>query len=548
MAKKFRVISQAEAVAGKTKQDVHKALLKMNMKPEQIQLLLLKPLVIKKGLDNATALEYAERFSAAGLKVRIEVYEVADPAPVTTEEQQREQIYTLLLKTFTNPVQPATLAERGKLNSVRAYLGALPAPLAYGGLLVGWTFALLWYLAAGQQLIFGGLQFPDGLRTLVWLLTWLIPALIGATVLLFLLYPLWPRHKPEPRPRLNTKRHGRFHHLINQLTAALDVTAPEVIELIPGASIRVAPARGLRSLSRGDLRLSLGLATVAGCSVQQLAGLLAREFGRYASPASARAAIWTRSINQWFADRSRVPDEWDERFAHRLEAYPGKLTRFWVTFAQVMTRRVRGLLARLTEWNNKATFKILQRLELDADLFQMRVAGSQEFRALALQLHQLLEAERDLHQLNHLAFYQREQLLLDLPAAIAASASASKPMPEIQKNAENQLRQINLRPWEAQAADSVRLEQAQEVRDPGMLNCAQPAHLLFDDFALLCDVATLNEYHRQGISDADQHRVDNSRILTEHSAIISQARVDAIHKGGRAPVNADGSVEWTGQS
>jgi hypothetical protein len=240
MAKKYRVISQAEAVAGKTKQDVHKALLKTNMKPEQIQLLLLKPLVIKKGLDNAAALELAERFSAAGLKVRVEAYEVADPAPVTTEEQQREQIYALLLKTFTNPVQPATLAERGKLNVLRAYLGALPAPLTYGGLVLVWTFALLWYLGSGQQLIFSGLPLPQGVTTLVWLLTWLVPALIGAAVLLFLLYPLWPRHTPEPRPRLNTKRHGRFHHLINQLTAAMDVTAPEIIELTPGASIRVA--------------------------------------------------------------------------------------------------------------------------------------------------------------------------------------------------------------------------------------------------------------------------------------------------------------------
>lgn len=546
MAKKFRVISQAEAITGKTKQDVHKALLKMNMKPEQIQLLLLKPLVIKKGLDNATALEYAERFSAAGLKVRIEAYEVAEPAPVTTEEQQREQIYALLLKTFTNPIQPATLAERGKLNRLRAYLGALPAPLAYGSLLAVWAFGLLWYLGGGQKLIFGGLGLPHGVATLVWLFTWLIPALAGATVWLFLLYPLWPQRKPEPRPRLNTKRHGRFYHLINQLTAAMDVTAPEVIELTPGASIRVAPARGLRSLGRSDLRLSLGLAAVAGCSVQQLSGLLAREFGRYASPSSARAAIWIRSINQWFADRSCIPDGWDERFAQHLEAYPGKLTRLLVTFAQSMTRRVRRLLARLTEWNNKATLQTLQRLELDADLFQMRVSGSEEFRALALQLHQLLEAERDLHQLNHLALYQREQLLLDLPSAIAATAA--KPTAEIQSNADNRLRQTERRLWDAPAADSVRLEQAQEVRDPGMLNCNYPAHLLFDDFPLLCDVATLNEYHRQGIADADQRRVDNSRILSERTTLVTQGRVDAIHKSGRAPLNADGSVEWTGHS
>lgn len=532
-------------MAGKTPQDVHKALLKIHLKPEQIQLLLQKPLVIKKGLEEAAAKDYATRFSAAGLKVRIEAYEVAQPANVTSEEKQRDQVYALLLKTFTNPVLPAALAQRSAINTFGVYVSALPAPLAYIGLVTVWTFGLLWYLGGGQQLIFSGLVLPPAVATLVWVITWLLPALVGATVLLVLLYPLWPRRKPEPRPRLTTKHHARFHHLINQLTAAMDVAAPELIEITPGASIRVAPARDLRSLKRGDLRLSLGLAVVAGCSVQQLSGLLAREFGRYASPASARAAIWTHSINQWFAERSRIPDEWDERFAHRLEAYPGKFARFWVSFAQSMTRRVRGLLARLTEWNNKATFNILQRLELDADLFQMRVAGSEEFRALALQLHRLVEAERDLHRLNHLALYQREQLLLDLPAAIAITAA--NPTPDIQSNAENQLRQINQRLWEAQAADSVRLEQAQEVRDPGMLNCNQPAHLLFDDFALLCDVATLNEYHRQGISDADQRRVDNSHILTERSAIISQARVDAIHKGGRAPVNADGSVEWTGQ-
>ena len=73
MPKKFRVISQAAPVAGKTNQDVHKALLKMNIRPEQIQLLLFKPLVIKKGLARSpddrfmTAPAFANELAAAAV-------------------------------------------------------------------------------------------------------------------------------------------------------------------------------------------------------------------------------------------------------------------------------------------------------------------------------------------------------------------------------------------------------------------------------------------------------------------------------------------------
>ncbi|MCR6652467.1 MAG: M48 family metallopeptidase [Cellvibrionaceae bacterium] len=543
MPKKFRVISQAEAVAGKTKQDVHKALLKTNMKPEQIQLLLLKPLVIKKGLDQATAQEYAERFSAAGLKVRIEAYEVAEPADASGEDKQRKQIFSLLLKTFANPIQPAALVEKNSVRLPGAIISALPAPVAYSGLVVAVALGLLWYLGAGQALIFGGLEFPPAVMTFIWVISWLLPAFVGSVLLIFLLYPMWPRRRPEPYLRLDPKRHAHFHRVINQMTAAMDVAAPELIEISAAADIRVAPARGLRSLKRGDLRLTLGLALVAGCSVQQLAGLLAREFGRYASPSATRAAIWIHTINQWFARRSRTPDEWDQRFDHWAVDYPGNITHGAIALARSLTHRVRRLLARLAGWNTKTTYKTLRRLERDADLFQMRVAGSEGFRALALQLHQLIEAERDIHHLNHLALYHRELLLRDLPAAIAEAAA--HPTPELLAAAENSLAQTNPRLWEARAADSLRLAQAAEVRDPGMVTCDLPAHLLLEDFPQLCDSATLNAYHRQGTSDAAQHRVDNARILTERTALQAQSRIDNIQKGGRAPVNADGSIEWT---
>lgn len=535
MPKKFRIVSQAAPVAGKTQQDVHKALLKMNLKPEQIQLLLLKPLVIKKGLANAAALEYAERFSTAGLKVRIEAYEVAEPPEISDEGKQRDQVYDALLKTFTNPVRPAET--RQGIGAI-ALLGALPAPLMYGGLITAWSFALLWYLSSGYPLLFGGLTLPPAATVLLWLVAWLVPALVGGALLVCLLYPFWPRRIPAPHLRLDSKRHIRFHHLINQMTAAMDVAAPEFIEITPEAHVRVAPARGIRSLRSGDLRLTLGLAVVANGNVSQLLGLIAREFGRFSTPPASRATIGIHAINGWFARQARIPAEWDERFNAWAEAYPARPTRWAIGQVQRLTVHVRRLLGRLTALNSRTTERTLRRLEQDADHYQTRVVGTGEFAATAAKQAALMAAEREIRQLNRLALYGREQLLRDLPAAIGDAATQ---IPPHHNDGPHRL-------WEPHAPDAARIEQISRVREAGLLSSPLPAHILFDDFTQLCDSATLQDYYRQGIADADQLRVDNARILSEREALFSQARIDAIQQGARAPLNADGSVEWTGRS
>ncbi|HVL00107.1 MAG TPA: hypothetical protein VM553_09845, partial [Dongiaceae bacterium] len=79
MPKKYRVVSQSSPVKGKTAQDVIQGLGRLGMKPEQASALLQKNITIKKDLDNPKALEYVEKFTEAGLLVKVEAYEVAAP-------------------------------------------------------------------------------------------------------------------------------------------------------------------------------------------------------------------------------------------------------------------------------------------------------------------------------------------------------------------------------------------------------------------------------------------------------------------------------------
>ena len=347
-------------------------------------------------------------------------------------------------------MQVADTAEADSSITATSLLRALPAPLIYGGFILVWSFVLLWYLGSGYSLIFGGLALPQPAGVFLWLLAWLIPALVGGGLLACLLYPFWPRPVPAPLLRLDPKRHIRFHHLINQMTAAMDVTAPEFIEITPDAHVRVAPVKGIRSLGSGELRLTLGLAAVASCNVNQLLGLIAREFGRFSSPQATRAAIFIHSINGWFAHHASIPAGWDERFHAWTEAYPAKPSRWAIRQLQRLTFLTRRLLGRLAALNAKFTRQTLLQLEQNADLYLARVSGTEEFAVAAAKLGALLAAEQEAVKLNHHALYLRDQLLRDLPAAINTLATTGNRQEEAQKPSL----------WQAHAPDAARIARA----------------------------------------------------------------------------------------
>lgn len=524
MSKKYRVISQAAPVAGKSKLDVHKALLKMNLKPEQAQLLLLKPLVIKKGLDNQQALEYAERFSAAGLRVKVESYEVAEPPTVTSVEKQRDDLYKELLRTFANPLRPAGLEGPPQYNSASAILAALPAPALYL-LLVAFTAGLLlWYLATGHAALFSGLDLPEALATPIKLVTLVLPSLAGVVLLAFLLSPFWPRPAPQARVALEAKSHARFHHLISQVTAAMDVAAPEHIEISPSAQISVQAARGIFSTRRGDLRLVIGLSAVAGMKVDEFMAVVAQQFGRFSSPSASAASIWTESINHWLAEQTKEGGHWDERLNLWRESYNTKLVHLLIGAAKSLRMLVRKLFAGLLELNRKTTGGRLKDIGASADLYLARVVGSSRFAATRAKHKALRQGVEDIYALNHAALYQREQLLTNIPAAVAEITQST----------------------ETASAPAVETTEIESLQTAAMLNCDPAAQLLFEEFDKLCEAATLRSYHRRGISDADRLLVANQNMLADRQAILTQARVQAIAASAPSPIKEDGTVDWPG--
>ncbi len=70
-------------------------------------------------------------------------------------------------------------------------------------------------------------------------------------------------------------------------------------------------------MARKELVLTFGMPLAAGLSLNQFAGALAHELGRFSQTAGARFAYMIRSVNLWFQRKVYEEDLWDEWIKRR---------------------------------------------------------------------------------------------------------------------------------------------------------------------------------------------------------------------------------------
>jgi hypothetical protein len=200
MAKKYRVVSSARTHPSASVADVIAALGRLKISEAQANLLLTKKIIIKKELDYSKALELQERFAKAGLLVNIQVYEVESlPEAYQKQEKAAQDVFALLELAFSTPFNAIKVSSRYKLSLLLVVIASLVGPLIYFGILSGSVWGLWWYFHEGRQHLFGHLHL-GGRGGLFWqLLTYAVPAFVGAILILFLIYPLWPQGK-RPKP------------------------------------------------------------------------------------------------------------------------------------------------------------------------------------------------------------------------------------------------------------------------------------------------------------------------------------------------------------
>jgi Zn-dependent protease with chaperone function len=338
--------------------------------------------------------------------------------------------------------------------------------------------------------------------------------LLGCLLIISLVRPLIARPGRVDQPHfLKPEQQPLLFSFVEELAVAGGMPMPSDIAVDCSVNSCHVRAGGVAGLFRSEFTLVVGLPLVASLRLDQLAGVLAHELGHAAQAAAMWPSRFITSMNAWFSRVACEPDELDERIRTRCEtAHPA--VRLALRFAEVLFRPARVVLRLLMWAESAATSVFLRRMELEADGYQIHIAGTDAFVSTVRELNLLaIAAQRAVVELSHM--WRKGQLVDDYPRLIAALRGGYSK--GFVRTLLAGLEEGRTGIFSGHPCDRDRVALARKKQAEGILATRLPASALFVDYEELCREVTFEFYdqelhlQRQGCELLPVPRVLNDR-------------------------------------
>ena len=418
-----------------------------------------------------------------------------------TVEQRVEEI----LARFTGDIEPVRVPFSYQLGVALVSFVMLLLPMVYLAFVVLIGYGVYYHFVNHT----GMLDHGTGRGRLVVLLIYVAPGLIGAVSILFMIKPIFARPAKSQRARsLTESGEPILFAFVERICDAVGAPLPKKINVDNEVNASAGFRRGFMSMLIGnDLVLTIGMPLVSGLSVQQLAGVLAHEFGHFSQGVGMRLTYLIRSISYWFARVVYERDEWDEWLTESTEGMDFRIAILFYA-AQAMVFLTRKLLWVLMICGQAVAGFLLRQMEFDADRYEARLVGSETFAATARRLTELNVG-------NQGAGYAIDQnmregrLLDDLPKLTLMHTD------QLSDETKRQIRERTEKAetgWlDTHPCDNERIESANREEAEGVFADSRPASVLFVHFEKICKNVTLDVYHSafgRAIKQDELHSTD----------------------------------------
>ncbi len=429
-------------------------------------------------------------------KAKVSAVLVEDPAMPVTDQQTATQIPTPkqswelqeLVSAIGQDIKPVPTTRAYSLALVVVTLVMILLPVIYVGLIFGLGAGIASYAYYGSEVLRDQGGRPRA--TTATLIAYFGPLIIGSIGILFMIKPLFARPGKINRPRsLQRRDEPKLFAFVDRLCRAVHSPPPKRIDINCDVNASASFRRGLMSvfLSR-DLVLTIGMPLVAGLTVRQFGGVLAHEFGHFSQGFGMRLTYIVRSISFWFARVVYQRDRWDEALEHLAKTLDIRIGVV-LHLARIFVWLTRRILWCLMMIGNVVSCYLLRQMEYDADLHEIRFAGSDAFTQTAVQLRRLSVAYQQ-------SLAEQEQFFLD--------GKLANDMPRLtQLNRDDQTQALVDRiaesteqekaTWhDTHPTDRQRMARAQAESDAGIFHLEAPACALFTNYTTACqDVTTV---------------------------------------------------------
>lgn len=468
-----------------------------------------KDVVIRNNISQEFADKLADRFSQQGLKVVVRQANVVQDcndketlqATLNNSPESKADFEKLLKGEFTQ--NKVSFSYRWSL--LLALMMSFITPIIYVGILLSLLYSFILY---------GGFlsnHLGDISGTFLKILAVIIPYFIMTILIVFLITPLFSSYA---RPKYFEMRRAdgpALYNLIAVMCEKIGVPFPDQICLDTEVNASAGPVYGYSSLSQKKLRLTIGLPFLLGLNVRQFSGILAHEFGHFAQSFAMKTYYIIYAISLWFQQRAYQPDTLDEQ----LEEWSDKADwHFSVTlaisgaqFAIKVTRLIFKLLYKL---NFRLIQNVSRAMEYDADSYESRFVGSNQFEKTSVTMRKLFYAAGQAHQVNK-ASWNDDRLLANLPQAIIDFAD--KTDQEIIKTIHEDMQIETTSAMDSHPADNDRISHVECRNDLGIFHCEFPAKQLVKSIDKLCELVTIDAYKLMGINNPSQYVVANHKLI-----------------------------------
>ncbi len=424
-----------------------------------------------------------------------------------------------ILKLMDQPIKRVGTSFLYKLGLLFVTFAMILLPLIYLGI-IGCAGYGIYYHAANNWTMITSIDSSTLSKFYLGLL-YISPIIIGAILIFFMLKPFFAKGSRQFQSVPLTEEDEPFlFDFVEKICEAVHAPVPKCIQVDFEVNAYAALQPGLLSFLKRDMILNIGLPLVAGLTIRELAGVLAHEFGHFSQGGAMRMSYIIRTINSWFARVVYEKDEWDESlvdWSHTIDIRIG----FIFYIARMLIWLTRKILWLLMQIGHIISCFMLRQMEYNADLYEIRLCGSDTFSSTSQKMAQLNLAFQLVQQ--DLAESWKEKRLGDnLPQMIANEvqrlpAEYLEKIRECQANSHTGI-------FDTHPSDQARTKFAQKQNEEGIFQLEIPAGILFKKFEETAKFSSLIYYNlslpagvekRQlkPLDEVEQHKESNKQAL-----------------------------------
>ncbi len=413
---------------------------------------------------------------------------MSQPPGPSFEQHAAPPPHRSLAAAFERAIDPVPVSLAYRCGLLMVTCAMLLLPLLYLALIALVVFGLYYHATTSVRLFTS-----DGPLRHIFLrvLLYVTPLVAGTIMVAFMIKPLFARSARRVSPyAIDRAREPVLFEFVERIAAAIGAPMPREIEVSSEINASAGFRKGVLSIFSDDLVLVIGMPLVAGFNTRQLAGVIAHELGHFAQRAGMRLTYIIRQLNFWFMRVVYERDRWDETI-EQLANDLGGWGEVMLTVSQLCIWLSRRILWVFMFIGHLLSTFLLRQMEFNADLHQIRLAGSSAFESATVR-YQELDAASDYVNNRLQQSEAAGRLSDDYPRLIVAATRHIPPYVREAMRKDRTTAETRLLSTHPSFRDRLAASRAENA--PGVFMLEAPASSLFRQYHALCKWITIGHY------------------------------------------------------